>query len=43
MGRKKTRKEYIKLARTVHGDKYDYRWLNYKRGADKVKIRCKKM
>ena len=42
MGRKKTRttEEFIKQAKQVHGDKYDYSLVEYKESKIKVKIIC---
>ena len=35
-----TNEEYIKHARSVHGDKYDYSCVDYIKMAAKVKIIC---
>lgn len=37
---KTTQEEFIKKARNVHGDKYDYSVTKYERAVDKIKIRC---
>lgn len=42
MPKKLTREEFIKKAVAVHGDKYDYRDVEYINNATKVKIFCKK-
>jgi very-short-patch-repair endonuclease len=39
-GRTKTTKEFIKEAKVIHGDKYDYSLVVYTRLIDKVKISC---
>ena len=41
MSRKLTREEFIKRAREVHGDKYDYSKVEYKNRDTKVCIICK--
>lgn len=41
-GRKKTTEEFIKEAKTIYGDKYDYSLVNYKGAHIKVKIICPK-
>ena len=38
--RKTTNEEFIKKARNVHGDKYDYSLVDYKNNETKVKIIC---
>lgn len=35
-------KEFIKRARNIHGDKYDYSQVEFKKQNDKIKIVCKK-
>ena len=40
MSKRKTTKEFIKDARSVHGDKYDYSNVLYETAAKKVRIRC---
>jgi hypothetical protein len=40
-GRYKTTEEYIKEAKEIHGDKYDYSSTVYKNSTEKVKINCK--
>lgn len=40
MGRQLTTEEFIAKAKTVHGDKYDYSKVEYKRGNKKVCIVC---
>lgn len=42
MGRKLTTEEFIRRAKEVHGDKYDYSKTIYKRAKDKVTIICRK-
>lgn len=38
--KKLTTKEWIQKAHTIHGDKYDYSKVDYKRSRDKVCIIC---
>lgn len=40
MGKKLTTEEFIKRAKEVHGDKYDYSKVEYKNNHTKVKIIC---
>ena len=40
MGKKLTREEFIRRAREVHGDKYDYSKVVYINNATKVLIKC---
>ena len=40
MGKKKTQEEFIKEAREVHGDRYDYSQVEYVNNRTKVKIVC---
>lgn len=40
--KKKTKEEFIKEARKVHGDKYDYSKIEYVNNSTKVKIICRK-
>jgi predicted nucleic-acid-binding Zn-ribbon protein len=42
MARKKTTAEFIADARKVHGDRYDYRLVEYKLNRSKVEIGCAK-
>ena len=42
MPAKLTTEEFIKRAREVHGDKYDYSKVMYKNSKDKVSIVCNK-
>lgn len=42
MSRKLTREDFIKRAREVHGDLYDYSKVNYVNSKDKVCIICKR-
>jgi hypothetical protein len=39
---KKTTEEFIKEAKLIHGDRYDYSLVNYKTSKDKIKIICDK-
>jgi hypothetical protein len=39
--RRRTNEEFIKEAKLVHGDKYDYSLVKYKNNYTKVKIICK--
>ena len=41
MSRKLTKEEFVKKAREVHGDKYDYSKVEYKSNKEKVCIICK--
>ena len=41
MSRKLTKEEFIKKAKEVHGDKYDYSKVEYKNYSTKVRIICK--
>jgi len=41
MGKRKTTEQFIKEAKQVHGDKYDYSQVEYKNAHSKVKIICK--
>jgi len=41
IGRDKTTEEFIQEALKVHGDKYDYSLVEYKKGKEYVKIICK--
>jgi len=40
--KKSTTEEFIKKAKNIHGDKYDYSLVNYKHSHEKVKIICPK-
>ena len=40
MTKKKTTEQFILEAKTIHGDKYDYKEVEYKNGRTKVKIYC---
>ena len=40
MSKKKTTEQFIKEAKLVHGDKYDYSLVEYKNCDTKVKIKC---
>jgi hypothetical protein len=42
MPRKMTQEEFIAKARKVHGDRYDYSKVDYRRSKEKVKIICPK-
>lgn len=42
MPKKITQEEYIKSAKKIHGDKYDYSKVNYKKNDEKIEIICKK-
>jgi hypothetical protein len=42
MARKIDTKEFIRMARLVHGDKYDYSNSNYTRGKDPITITCRR-
>ena len=42
MNKKKTTEEFIKNAKEIHGEKYDYSKTNYKSTNEKVCITCKK-
>ena len=42
MGKKLTTKEFIKKAKKIHGDKYDYSNVNYINSRKKVEIICSK-
>jgi hypothetical protein len=42
MPRKKTLNEFIKDARSIHGNKYDYSKTDYKNTATPITIICKK-
>lgn len=37
-----TTEEFVKKARKVHGNRYDYDLVNYKKASFKVKIRCRR-
>ena len=37
-----TQEEYIKSAKKIHGDKYDYSKVNYKKNDEKIEIICNK-
>ena len=39
-GIKLTTEEFIKKAREIHGDKYDYSLVDYKNAHTKIKIIC---
>ena len=41
-GRRSNAREFIKKAKAVHGNKYDYSEVEYKNNSTKVKILCKK-
>lgn len=41
MARKKTTEEFIKDAKNIHGDRYDYNKVNYTGNKDKIIIVCK--
>ena len=38
----KTTNQFVKEAKQIHGDKYDYSLVDYKNSKTKVKIICKK-
>ncbi|AYV75847.1 MAG: hypothetical protein Terrestrivirus3_116 [Terrestrivirus sp.] len=40
IGRYRTIKEFIELAKEKHGDKYDYTLTEYNKNYDKIKIKC---
>jgi hypothetical protein len=40
MGKRKTTEEFIKMAKSIHGDGYDYSLVEYKNNKTKVKIIC---
>lgn len=40
MSRKKTTEEFVKQAKEIHGDKYDYTLVDYKDNRVKVRIKC---
>jgi len=42
VGRNRTTEEFIKLSKNIHGDKYNYELVEYKKSKNKVKIICKK-
>lgn len=42
MGKRKTKEEFIKEAKAIHGDKYDYSKVEYKNNKTKVAIICPK-
>lgn len=42
MGRKFNTEIFIKVAKEIHGDEYDYSLVNYKNNKTKVEIICKK-
>ncbi len=42
MAKAKTTEQFIKDAKIIHGDKYDYSLVNYKKANSKVEITCKK-
>ena len=39
---RKTTEQFIKEAKQIHGDKYDYSLVDYKKALEKVKIKCNK-
>ena len=41
MGRKRTTEKFIKEAKNIHQNKYDYSLVEYKNNKTKVKIICK--
>lgn len=41
MGKKTTQKNFIEVAKIVHGDKYDYSQVFYKNSKEKINIICK--
>ena len=42
MPNKLTTLEFIKKSKEIHGDKYDYSLVDYKKTDEKIKIICKK-
>jgi len=40
---KKTQEQFIKEAKEIHGDKYDYSLVDFKKMTDKIKIICHKI
>lgn len=40
MSKRKTSEEFIKEAKLIHGNKYDYSLVNYINGYTKIKIIC---
>ncbi len=40
MAKKLTTAEFIKRARCIHGDKYDYRFVNYVNAHTKIVVVC---
>jgi len=40
MGKRKTTEEFIEMAKSIHGDRYDYSLVEYKNNKTKVKIIC---
>ena len=41
MSKRKTTEQFIKEAKLIHGNKYDYSLVEYKNNSTKVKIICK--